>query len=327
MAELIEGKSVVVTGSGRGLGREIALLAASLGANVVVNDPGVNVDGSSQDQGPADQVVQEIKAKGGAAVANYDAVGTMDAGERLIKTALDRFGRLDAVVNCAGILRDRMVFNMAEAEWDAVIQTHLKGHFSTIKPASIIFRQQRYGRIVNFSSISGLQGNAGQANYASAKAGIAGLTRAVSRDLGRYGVTVNAIAPIAQTRMAGTIPDAAREQRARAGMQQAPARPPAELSPQGPEQVAPMTVYLLLDEAWNINGQIFQVAGGLIGRLNSPFPAVATVFKPGGYWAMDELRAVVPQQLMSNVPNAAPPPPDLSIPGRPAAVAEPVAAR
>lgn len=316
MAGLLEGKSIVVTGSGRGIGREVAILAAQLGARVVVNDPGVNVDGSSHDNGPADQVVSEIKSKGGTAVANYDAVGTMEAGESLIKTALDNFGRVDGVVNCAGILRDRMIFNMSEQEWDDVIRVHLKGHFSTIKPASILFRQQRYGRIVNFTSISGLQGNPGQGNYGAAKAGIAGLTRVVARDLGRYGVTCNAISPGAATRMTQTVPDSARELRARAGMSSQTARPPAQLSPQGPEQVAPMTVYLLLDEAWNINGQIFHVAGGNIQLLRHPYPPAVSLFKPGGNWTMDELLQVVPQQLTAGLQNPAPPPAELNIPGR-----------
>ena len=320
----LEGKSIVVTGSGRGIGREVALLAASLGAKVVVNDPGVNVDGSSQDNGPAEQTAADITARGGTAVANTDAVGTMDAGERLIKTALDAFGRLDGLVNCAGILRDRMVFNMSEEEWDDVIRVHLKGHFSTIKPASILFRQQRYGRIVNFSSISGLQGNPGQANYGAAKAGIAGLTRVVARDLGRYGVTCNAISPGAQTRMTQSVPDASRALRARAtgGQPIEMPRTTSELTPQGPEQVAPMTVFLLTDPAWNINGQIFHVAGGSIQRVNTPYPAAASLFKRGGNWTMEELTQLVPQQLMSGVTNPAPPAADLDLPGRPAASSE-----
>lgn len=324
MAGQLEGKSIVVTGSGRGIGREVALLAASLGARVVVNDPGVNVDGTSHDNGPAEQTASDIKARGGTAVANYDAVGTMDAGERLIKTALDTFGRLDGVVNCAGILRDRMIFNMSEEEWDDVIRVHLKGHFSTLKPATILFRQQRHGRIVNFSSISGLQGNPGQANYGAAKAGIAGLTRVVAREMGRYGVTCNAISPGAQTRMTQSVPDTSRALRARAtgGQQIEMPRTTSSLTPQGPEQVAPMTVYLLTDEAWNINGQIFHVAGGTIQRVNTPYPAAATLFKPGGNWTIEELLQLVPQQLMAGTANPAPPPPDLDLPGRPAAQAE-----
>src|SRR3990170_625529 len=199
MAGWLEGKVVVVTGSGRGIGRGVALLAGQEGARVVVNDPGVNIDGSGHDDGPAAQVVAEIKEKGGTAVPNFDSVASVEGGESIIKTALDSYGRLDVLINVAGILRDRMIFNLSEEEWDAVIGTHLKGHYCTIKPASILMRQQRWGRIINFSSTSGLVGNAGQANYGAAKAGVAGLTRVVARDLGRYGVTCNGIAPGAAT--------------------------------------------------------------------------------------------------------------------------------
>jgi NAD(P)-dependent dehydrogenase (short-subunit alcohol dehydrogenase family) len=221
----LEGKVAVVTGSGRGIGRGVAMLMAAEGAKVVVNDPGVAVDGTGHDNGPAAEVVAEIKAKGGTAVPNFDTVATLEGGENIIKTALDNFGRIDILVNVAGILRDRMIFNMPKEDWDAVIAVHLKGHFNTIKPASILMRQQRWGRIINFSSTSGLTGNAGQANYGAAKAGIAGLTRVVARDLGRYGVTCNAIAPGAATRMTATVPQAARDLRARAGIQGAGAAP------------------------------------------------------------------------------------------------------
>jgi len=170
MGNRLEGKVAVVTGAGRGIGRGIALLMAQEGARVVVNDYGVNVDGTQPSEGPAAEVAEEIRKLGGQAVPNFDTVATVEGGERIIKTALDAFGRLDILVNVAGILRDRMIFNMTPEEWDAVIAVHLKGHFCTTKPASIIFRQQRYGRIINFSSTSGLIGNAGQANYGAAKA-------------------------------------------------------------------------------------------------------------------------------------------------------------
>ena len=325
MANLLDGKVVALTGAGRGIGRECALLAASEGARIVVNDPGVNPDGGGHDEGPAAQVVAEIKAAGGDAVANFADVSSMDGGESVIRTALDTYGKLDGLINLAAILRDRMVFNLNEQEWDDVIRVDLKGHFTTIKPASVLMRQQRYGRIVNYSSVSGLQGNSGQANYGAAKAGVAGLTRVAARDLGRYGVTVNCIAPGAATRLTATVPQSARELRASRGIAGAGGAAPATsienraaeeaAQMRGPEMVAPMTVYLLLDEAWNINGRIFQVAGGHIGLLQDMYPPFKNIYKHGK-WTLDELRMHVPAQLMAGVVNPAPPAADLSIPGR-----------
>ena len=193
MPKNLEGKVAIVTGSGRGVGRGVAHLMAEEGASVVIVDPGVNVDGSGYDQSIAEQVANEIKDAGGNAVACTESVATMQGGENIIQTAIDNFGKLDIVVTCAGILRDRMIFNMSEQEWDDVIAVHLKGTFTIVKHASIIFRQQRSGRIITFSSTSGLYGNSGQANYGAAKDGIAGLTRVAARDLGRYGVTVNSV--------------------------------------------------------------------------------------------------------------------------------------
>ncbi len=324
MGNLLEGKVIAMTGAGRGIGRECALLAASEGARVVVNDPGVNPDGSGTDNGPAAQVVEEIKKAGGEAVANFADVSTMDGGESVIRSALDTYGKLDGLINLAAILRDRMVFNLNEDEWDNVIRVDLKGHFTTIKPASVLMRQQRYGRIVNYSSVSGLQGNSGQANYGAAKAGVAGLTRVAARDLGRYGVTVNCIAPGASTRLTATVPQASRELRAARGIAGAGGAAPAPATNtaaqeaaamRGPDMVAPMTVYLLLDEAWNINGRIFQVAGGHVGLLQDMYPPFKNIYKQGK-WTLDELRMLVPQQLMAGVVNPAPPADDLQIPGR-----------
>ncbi len=324
MANLLEGKVVAMTGAGRGIGRECALLAAAEGARVVVNDPGVNPDGSGTDNGPAAQVVEEIKKMGGQAVANFADVSTMEGGESVIRTALDTYGKLDGLIDLAPILRDRMIFNLNEDEWDDVIRVDLKGHFTTIKPASVLMRQQRYGRIVNYSSGSVLQGNSGQANYGAAKAGVAGLTRVAARDLGRYGVTVNCIAPGASTRLTATVPQASRELRAARGIAGAGGAAPAPATNQaaqqaasmrGPEMVAPMTVYLLLDEAWNINGRIFQVAGGHVGLLQDMYPPFKNIYKHG-MWTLDELRMLVPQQLMAGVVNPAPPAEDLQIPGR-----------
>jgi NAD(P)-dependent dehydrogenase (short-subunit alcohol dehydrogenase family) len=314
----LEGRVAVVTGAGRGIGRAVAMLLAKEGASVVVNDYGVNVDGTKPDSGPAQEVADEIRAAGGKAVANFDTVATVQGGEAMVQQALDAFGRLDILVNVAGILRDRMIFNMSEEEWDAVIAVHLKGHYCTTKPASIIFRQQRYGRIINFSSISGLGGLPGQANYGAAKAGIAGFTRVVARDLGRYGVTCNAIAPGAATRMTATIPQNAQQLRARAGTAPPAAPRPRESTVppmREPEYVAPMTVFLACDEAWNINGKIFYVAGGRISLAHEETP-MRQIMKQG-MWTIDELRELVPSQLIYGITNPAPPPPDLDIPGRP----------
>ena len=317
MPDRLKDRVAIVTGAGRGIGRGVALLLAQEGASVVVNDFGVAVDGSQPSEGPAKDVADEIKSAGGNAVPNFDTVATVEGGENLIKTALDAFGRLDILINVAGILRDRMIFNMSEEEWDAVIAVHLKGHYCTTKPASVIFRQQRYGRIVNFSSGSGLTGIPGQANYGAAKAGIAGFTRVVARDLGRYGVTCNAISPGAATRMTASVPEQARDLRARAGIQGAGAPAPRQsilASMREPEYVAPMTVFLCTDDAWNINGKIFAVSGGTIGLLQEELP-MRTLLK-AGEWTVQELRELVPSRLMAGLANPAPPPRDLDIPGR-----------
>ena len=321
MSERLAGKTAIVTGAGRGIGRGVALLLASEGANVVVNDYGVATDGADPSAGPAAEVVEEIKSVGGSAVANADTVATVEGGERLVQTAVDSFGQLDILINVAGILRDRMIFNMTEDEWDAVIAVHLKGHYCTTKPAAILMRQQRSGRIVNFSSGSGLNGNPGQANYGAAKAGIAGFTRVVARDLGRYGVTCNAISPGAATRMTQSVPESSRQLRARAGIQ-ASAAPSQGAVPtmREPEYVAPMTAYLCTDEAWDVNGKVFAVSGGTVSLLHEEVP-MRTITKDGK-WTVDELRELVPARLMRGLPNPAPPPPDLELPGRPVPVAK-----
>jgi NAD(P)-dependent dehydrogenase (short-subunit alcohol dehydrogenase family) len=318
MTDRLKDRVAIVTGAGRGIGREVALLLAAEGASVVVNDFGVAVDGTQPSEGPAKDVADEIKAAGGNAAPNFDTVATVEGGEHMIQSALDAFGRLDILVNVAGILRDRMIFNMAEEEWDAVIAVHLKGHYCTTKPASVIFRQQRYGRIINFSSGSGLNGNTGQANYGAAKAGIAGFTRVVAKDLGRYGVTCNCISPGAATRMTAAVPEAARELRTRAGIQSAggpPARQSLLASMRGPEYIAPMVAYLCTDEAWNINGKIFACSGGTISLLHEEVP-MRTITKQG-MWDVAELRELVPTRLMYGLPNVAPPPADLEVAGRP----------
>ena len=244
MADFLQDKVAIVTGAGRGVGRGVAQLMAKEGAKVIVVDPGVNVDGSGFDQSIAEQVAQEINQAGGIAIACTESVVTMDGGERIIQTAIDNFGKLDIVVTCAGILRDRMIFNMSEQEWDDVISVHLKGTFTVVKNACILFRQQRSGKIITFSSQSGLVGNSGQANYGAAKSGIAGFTKVVARDMGRYGVTANSIAPRASTRMIGAIPDSAAEIRARGGV--ASLSEGDELQQLDPDDIAPFVCYLVI---------------------------------------------------------------------------------
>ena len=300
MGQRLTGKVAVVTGAGRGIGRGIALLLAQEGAAVVVNDIGGSVDGSGQSASPAEDVVATITAAGGRAVANGDSVADYTAAQRLIDTAVKEFGRIDILVNNAGILRDRMIFNLSEEDFDAVIAVHLKGTFNCTRHAAVHMRQQKWGRIISMSSTSGLYGNAGQANYGAAKDGIAGLTRVVSRDLGKYGVTANAIAPAAATRMLATIPDAAR--RLRPGR----AAPVGDVPPlrMEPDDVAPFAVYRATDAAGDINGQTFMVRGGVISLLNYPAP-VRTITKHGR-WSPEEIAALFPSTFGMDLVNPAP---------------------
>ena len=248
---MLQDKVAVVTGAARGIGREIALLMARHGAAVVVNDYGGGADGTGGSSAPADEVVSQIKALGGRAAGNYDSVTTMAGGRNIVQTALDHFGRLDIVVNNAGILRDRMIFNMTEEEWDGVINTHLKGCFAVTRAAVSHLREQKWGRIVNMTSTSGLVGNVGQANYAAAKLGIVGFTKVVALDMARYNVTANCISPFAWTRMIGTIPTETEAQKARV----------EKIKKMGPEHIAPVAVFLASDAAKEISGQVFGVRG------------------------------------------------------------------
>ena len=303
MVDTLTGKVAVVTGSGRGIGRGVAMEMAAEGAKVVVVDPGVNVDGSGADNSLAAQVVEEIKAAGGDAVACMESVVTMEGGEKIIQTAVDTFGRLDVVVTCAGILRDRMIFNMTEQEWDDVIAVHLKGTFTVVKNACILFRQQRSGRIITFTSESGLVGNSGQANYGAAKSGIAGFTKVVAKDMGRYGVTANAIAPRASTRMIGDIPDTAAEIRERSGV--ATLTEDFDMAALDPDAIAPFICYLASDYADNVNGQTFLVYGNTVSLMSQPRPQ-RSIYEPSGHWDLDVLRPIAADVLTKDIYNPAP---------------------
>jgi NAD(P)-dependent dehydrogenase (short-subunit alcohol dehydrogenase family) len=303
----------VVTGAGRGIGRGVALAMAAAGAKIVVNDYGVKVDGREPSSGPAHDVVEEIRAAGGDAVPNHDSVAEWSGAEHIVGTAVKAFGRIDILVTCAGILRDRMIFNMAEEDWSAVLAVHLKGTFNCIRHASLRMREQHWGRIITFSSGSGLFGNPGQSNYGSAKAAISGLTKVAARDLGKYGVTVNGIAPVAGTRMTVT-PEVrrAREIRKQQGIVRED-RGVAQIEELNPDDVAPMVVFLASEHARKVNGQIFLCFGGSVGLVSHPAP-VKTLFKDGR-WTLDELDEIVPATLALGLANPAPPPPGEPAPG------------
>jgi len=255
----LAGKVAIVTGAGRGIGRAHALALAEAGAQVIVNDLGAAVSGEGHDDTPAQQVVAEIEAAGGKAAANGENVADFDGAERLVKQALDDFGRLDILVCNAGILRDRMLVNMTEQEWDAVIAVHLKGHFAPMRHAAAYWRERSKtgeevkGRVITTSSPSGVFGNIGQANYGAAKAGIAGFTLIAAQELQRYGVTVNCLAPNARTRMTEDTFDMG--------------APPEGFDPLDPSNMSPLVVALSADEAQNITGQVFHVWGGAINAL------------------------------------------------------------
>jgi NAD(P)-dependent dehydrogenase (short-subunit alcohol dehydrogenase family) len=290
----LNGKVAVVTGAGRGIGREHAIALAQAGAKIVVNDLGSSLAGEGADTGPADGVVREIEALGGEAVSNGENVADFAGAKRLIDAAISAFGRLDILVNNAGILRDRMLVNMEEHEWDAVIEVHLKGHFAPTRHAAAHWRERSKAgddvaaRVINTSSPSGVFGNVGQLNYGTAKAGILGFTLIAAQELQRYGVTVNAIAPNARTRMTeaafGEIPL------------------PDGFDPADPGNNSPIVVALCADEAQDITGQVFFIYGGVVNRLRG--------WEAGELFASDERwdPDVLLQELRDRLPDGATPP-------------------
>jgi NAD(P)-dependent dehydrogenase (short-subunit alcohol dehydrogenase family) len=287
----LDGKVAIVTGAGRGIGRAHALALAAAGAKVVVNDLGAALSGEGKDETPAQQVVAEIEAAGGEAAANAENVADFAGAERMIGQAIERFGRLDILVCNAGILRDRMLVNMTEEEWDAVIEVHLKGHFAPTRHAAAYWRERSKageevrGRVINTSSPSGLFGNVGQSNYGAAKAGIAGLTLIAAQELQRYGVTVNCIAPNARTRMTEETFDVS--------------APGEGFDPLDPGNMSPVVVALAADDAQGITGQVFHVWGGAVNALQGW--TAGELFAFDERWAADALLGALLERFPGGV--------------------------
>ncbi len=303
----MEGRAGIVTGAGRGIGREVALLLASEGASVVVNDPGVGRGGEATDEAPADAVVSEIRAAGGKAHANTSSVTDYADAGRMVAECVENFGQIDFLVNVAGMLRERMIWNMTEEDFDEVVNVHLKGHWNMCHHAIKVMRTERYGRIVNFSS-DAFKGSVGQCNYAAAKAGIIGLTRTITRECGRYGITANAMCPMAATRM--TVNDAVIanwKRRLESGLL-SQAQYDSRMAMPGPEYVAPMVVYLCTEDSGDVNGQLFHAEKSLIHTYQFGEEA-RSIYKytDDGMFTVDELIETVPASLMEGIPNIAPP--------------------
>jgi 3-oxoacyl-[acyl-carrier protein] reductase len=308
MGDRLKGKSAVVSGAGRGVFKQVALALAAEGANVLVVDPGGARGGEGTDATPAEETVQEIKNNGGEATACLESVADFNTAEKIIKTCVDTYGKLDILVNGAGNLRERMIYNMSEEEWDSVILVHLKGTFNMCRHASVLMREQKYGRIINTTSDAWRTGSMGQANYAAAKGGIVSFTRALARELGRYGVTSNVIAPLAATRM--TLDDgviAGMKKRLDKGIITQEQYNDIMDMP-GPEFVPPIVVYLATDEAADVNGQVFGAGGGRIARYLTPEDKTAIYrdYKNEGPWPLEDIIRLAPNTLLSGYVNPAP---------------------
>ena len=280
---VIDGRVAIITGGARGIGASISRLFAKEGAALVINDLGGGPDGTGGDEGPAKQIADEITAAGGRAIPDGGDIGSVATGERLVQTAVGQFGKLDIVVNVAGILRDRMIFNLPEEDWDEVIRVHLKGHYSTVRPAAAYWREQRnpegHYRIINFTSISGLDGSPGQPNYAAAKMGIIGLTYSLAQGLARYGVTANAIAPGAATRLTATVPADKRVAREE--------RPADEDLERSPDNIAPVALYMASDRSDWLTGRVVSSTGFEVGLYENP--TIIRQLSAPGPWEYDRL--------------------------------------
>ena len=288
---MLEGRVAIVTGAGGGIGREMALALAGAGAKVVVNDIGASLAGEGADQGPAERVAGEIRGRGGAAAANTDSVSTWASANRIVQAALDAFGRIDCVVNNAGILRDRLFHKMTVEDWEAVIQVHLMGSFYVSRAAATHFREQERGAYVHMTSTSGLIGNVGQANYAAAKLGIAALSKSIALDMRRFNVRSNCISPFAWSRMIASIPAETPEAKARV----------AKLQRMEAGKIAPMAVFLASDAAKDVTGQIFAVRANEIFLMSQPRP-VRSVHRAEGWTA----ESIAEQALPALAPSFAP---------------------
>ncbi len=293
---LLEGKVAIVTGSGRGIGREEALLMAKHGAKVVVNDLGAHFDGTGQSSAtPAQEVVSEIKKLGGEAIANGDSVADFKAAKRIVECAIDTFGKLNIVVNNAGILRDRMIFNMSEEDWDAVVAVHLKGTFNMCRHACEYWREEDKkgtrlnGRIINTSSDAGLLGNVGQSNYGACKAAVATMAIIIGQEMKKYGVTANAIAPVARTRL--TV-DATPSTAALMGS----AVPEGQFDAFSPRNVAPLVTWLVSDDAAGVNGQVFRVGGSSVWPMKG-WHSATRIRSKQETWEPEKLGARIKEEL------------------------------
>jgi len=279
---LLEGRVAVITGAGRGIGSAIARRFAEEGASLVINDLGGAPDGTGSDVGPAREMAEELTKTGATVLSDGGDIADIATGERLVQMAVEEFGRLDIVVNVAGILRDRMIFNMSEEDWDSVIRVHLKGHYSTLRPAAAYWREQRnpdgHYRIINFTSISGLDGAPGQSNYASAKMGIVGLTYSLAQGLARYGVTANAISPGAATRLTAAVPSDRKEALDRL-------KDPR----MSPENVAPVALYLASERSDWLTGRVVSSSGYSVGLYENPH--ISRQLEATSPWEYEDLAA------------------------------------
>lgn len=301
----LQGKAAIVTGAGRGIGREVALLLAREGASVLVNDPGVGRNGEPTDERPADEVVAAITAAGGRAIPNYDSVGDYQKAGRMVAQCVDTFGKIDILINVAGMLRERMIWNMSEDDFDSVINVHLKGHWAMSHHAIKYMRRAGYGRIVNFSS-DAFKGSVGQCNYSAAKAGIIGLTRSIAKETAKFGITCNAICPAADTRMMMNEAVIANQKRKLEAGLITREQYDRFFAGRGPEHIAPMVAYLATDGADFINGHVFHVEKG---RINSYFYGedFKTLSNDGSLFTVDQLIELIPGTVANGLTQVVPP--------------------